>query len=181
MADNFDFEAEVISGLIDRPSRRSLEISRVPELPIDSGIFDAEPMTGAADELIAETEDADFASAVTGLSPAEYRKAVTPGAGEPLMLAKSMPTNDQRAKELNDRMEILIRGVVRRELVPIVAETTVAKRKSELLKKSPQWRRAIERMQVPLRNLFRHPPDARFDRLTDEMVNFLQAQIIAQA
>jgi hypothetical protein len=36
-------------------------------------------------------------------------------------------------------------------------------------------------MQVPLRNLFRHPPDARFDRLTDEMVNFLQAQIIAQA
>jgi len=52
----------------------------------------------------------------------------------------------------------------------------INRRTSELLKKSPQWRREFKRM--ALRPLFRTPPETRFERLTAEMEKFVLAQFL---
>jgi hypothetical protein len=177
---NFDPEIELWSGLFDAPSREALKATRtpVPALPVvDDPLAELEPATGAADGLCERLETEDLISKACDLSVPEVRK-ITACTPEPLTFAKSL---SQRERELNTKLEKLIFREVNSALIPIKATVLVEARKADLAKGDGARRAVLTKMLRPLRSLFRTPPEARFERLTDAMAAFVTDRIVDEA
>jgi hypothetical protein len=176
-------EYTILLGLDDEWQGAVNKLTRakpVPTLPTDEGRLEIEPRTGAADQWMEDFETIAFVSEVTDLPPQAVRKLSA--TREPSRLAKRL-TISEREQQLNQRLTNLIYGAVRRELVPIVAERTMAQREQELFKRAPVRRRKFVQMLRPLRALFGdiEPHEDRFSKLIDEMEKFTVATIIANA
>jgi hypothetical protein len=172
-----DLEAEVISGLDEGKPQRPLT---TPALPVvDDPLSEFEANSGLADATIAELEANEFTGEVCGLDVSEVRKIVA-RESEPLTLSKTLGT-EKRTQELNARFERLIFREINSALIPIKATVLVEARKADLAKGDGARRAVLTKMLRPLRSLFRTPPEARFERLTDVMAAFVLDRIVDEA